>query len=604
MILYQSSAQEAIPFLLVLSSDHITGATGLTPTVTISKNGGAFASPSGAVTEIANGWYKIAGNATDTGTLGALIVHVSVATADVKDDLHEVFAINPQDAVRLGLTSLPNAIAGATGGIPSAQNSNGAVRVDYFLGTALTESIAGQLSGGFKKFFDVTTPAVNLNQVSTFAGGAVASVTGAVGSVTGLTASNLDATISSRMATYTQPPGFLTTTFSSSVGTSTFAGGAVASVTGAVGSVTGAVGSVTGSVGSVVGAVGSVTGNVGGNVIGSVASVTGAVASVTGNVGGSVVGSVGSISGVTFPSHFPLLAIDTSGFVTFNNSGIATAAEITTLQTNIETHGDANWLTATGFAVASSWTPTLASDLVATFASSGVFTTAALANAPSGGGSSITVEQIDAQLSGTHGSGAWGGASGSGANAVTVTVTDGTNPLANVAVRLTNGINNFTASTNNSGVASFSLDAAVYTRSMTRGGYQFTPDTITVSASGNFGAAMSAIVIPTPTDPSTCAVFGTIVLPNGKPAQNVPVTFSLVTSAASKANGVIGAKQITSTTNSSGQLWSADGLYVALTRTDSIDPAGAQWTISCPAAQINSTVALAVATFDIASLIP
>ncbi len=98
---------------------------------------------------------------------------------------------------------------------------------------------------------------------------------------------------------------------------STYAGGAVASVTGAVGSVAGAVGSVTGnvggSVGSVVGNVGgsiagnvtgsvaSVLGNVGGNVVGSVASVVGAVGgsvgSVTGNVGGNVVGSVASVVG-------------------------------------------------------------------------------------------------------------------------------------------------------------------------------------------------------------------------------------------------------------------------------------------------------------------
>jgi hypothetical protein len=57
---------------------------------------------------------------------------------------------------------------------------------------------------------------------------------------------------------------------------STYAGGAVASVTGAVGSVTGAVGSVTGNVGgNVVGSVGSVAGNV----VGSVGSVTGLTAS-------------------------------------------------------------------------------------------------------------------------------------------------------------------------------------------------------------------------------------------------------------------------------------------------------------------------------------
>jgi len=36
------------------SGDHIAGKTGLEPTVTISKNGGSFTSPDGAVTEIGN----------------------------------------------------------------------------------------------------------------------------------------------------------------------------------------------------------------------------------------------------------------------------------------------------------------------------------------------------------------------------------------------------------------------------------------------------------------------------------------------------------------------------------------------------------------------
>lgn len=115
-------------------------------------------------------------------------------------------------------------------------------------------------------------------------------------------------------------------TFPSAIGTSTYAGGAVASVTGSVGSVTGAVGSVTGNVGgnvngnvvgstasvsgavgSVTGSVGSVAGDVGGKVIGGgsgtitgdgvrASSVTGAVGSVTGATG-SVTGAVGSVSG-------------------------------------------------------------------------------------------------------------------------------------------------------------------------------------------------------------------------------------------------------------------------------------------------------------------
>lgn len=93
----QSSTQSALLFFLTLASDHLSPATGLSPTVTLSKNGAAFASPSGAVTEIANGWYKVAGNATDTNTLGPLALHASVATADNCDlVVGNIVAFDPQ----------------------------------------------------------------------------------------------------------------------------------------------------------------------------------------------------------------------------------------------------------------------------------------------------------------------------------------------------------------------------------------------------------------------------------------------------------------------------------------------------------------------------
>lgn len=46
-------------FLMIASADHITPKTGLTVTVQISKDGGAFAGATNSVTEIANGVYKI-----------------------------------------------------------------------------------------------------------------------------------------------------------------------------------------------------------------------------------------------------------------------------------------------------------------------------------------------------------------------------------------------------------------------------------------------------------------------------------------------------------------------------------------------------------------
>ena len=66
----QSSTSYPMNFFMADSTDHIAGKTGLEPTVTISKNGGAFAAAAGAVTEIGNGWYSLAGNATDRNTLG------------------------------------------------------------------------------------------------------------------------------------------------------------------------------------------------------------------------------------------------------------------------------------------------------------------------------------------------------------------------------------------------------------------------------------------------------------------------------------------------------------------------------------------------------
>ncbi len=74
MKIQQSTTAYHIVFLMVQSADHVTGLTGAAPTVTLSKNAGAFGAAAGAVTEIANGWYKLAANATDNNTLGALVL--------------------------------------------------------------------------------------------------------------------------------------------------------------------------------------------------------------------------------------------------------------------------------------------------------------------------------------------------------------------------------------------------------------------------------------------------------------------------------------------------------------------------------------------------
>ena len=104
--LKQGATDKVIPFLLVVSSNHIDGATGLTPSVEISKNGSAFAAPAGTIAEIGAGWYKLTPTSADTNTAGSLIVHASAAGADPSDRECLVVSVDPYDAAAGGLSSV------------------------------------------------------------------------------------------------------------------------------------------------------------------------------------------------------------------------------------------------------------------------------------------------------------------------------------------------------------------------------------------------------------------------------------------------------------------------------------------------------------------
>lgn len=105
-------------FLMIASSDHISPITGLTPTVTISKNGAAFAVPQGAISEIANGWYQVAGDVDDSDTLGPLILHATAGGADPTDAL-----FNVTDAlVDLGPIQTTTIVGNIQGSVGSVNN--------------------------------------------------------------------------------------------------------------------------------------------------------------------------------------------------------------------------------------------------------------------------------------------------------------------------------------------------------------------------------------------------------------------------------------------------------------------------------------------------
>jgi hypothetical protein len=81
-----------IMVLMVDATDHVTGETGLTLTVTASKDGAAFGSISPTVSERGNGWYNLALTTSHTNTLGDLALHVTGAGADPADLLCSVVA--------------------------------------------------------------------------------------------------------------------------------------------------------------------------------------------------------------------------------------------------------------------------------------------------------------------------------------------------------------------------------------------------------------------------------------------------------------------------------------------------------------------------------
>lgn len=90
---------------------------------------------------------------------------------------------------------------------------------------------------------------------------------------------------------------------------------------------------------------------------------------------------------------------------------------------------------------------------------------------------------------------------GSGARTITVTVDDGTDPLENAIVRLTEGANTFVLPTDVSGEAVFNLDDATYTVAITKSGYTYAGTTLAVAADASVTYSMSAISITTPSDP-------------------------------------------------------------------------------------------------------
>ena len=145
------STTRNVMVLMVQSADHITGLTGATLTITLSKNGGAFGSISPTVTERGTGFYNVALSATDTDTLGDLALHITAASADPTDLLSEVI-VAPLDAA--GIRSA----VGLAGANLDTQLSTDATKLDEVhkihglaSGTDLVVTSASRVAGSISQ---------------------------------------------------------------------------------------------------------------------------------------------------------------------------------------------------------------------------------------------------------------------------------------------------------------------------------------------------------------------------------------------------------------------------------------------------------------------
>lgn len=158
---------------------------------------------------------------------------------------------------------------------------------------------------------------------------------------------------------------------------------------------------------------------------------------------------------------------------------------------------------------------------------------------------------VDTQLSGTHGSGSWeSGGAGSGARTVTITVTDGTDPLENAKVRMTNGAESYLVETDTNGEADFALDDATWAVAITKSGYTFTPTTLAVSGDTTHTYAMTAISIAS-SDPGLVTGYSTCLGSDGEPLAGVSVSLQM-TKPPTGSGTAFDADTVTQTSGSDG----------------------------------------------------
>ena len=295
------------------------------------------------------GWYELhIPNAALASGAKSVAIHLKGAANMVPVPiLIELTATSNQDAVRGGMTALPNAAPGAAGGVFIA-GTNAATTIT----TALTTTFTGNLTGTTAKSPATLAAAdvsgnlpVDLQTIKTQA------ITCAAGVTVSPFVGNATAAINVDASGYIRLQAVQTGTTIPTVTTVTNQLTAAAIATGVWQDATEGDFTVTSSIGKNLKIADTTPGAAGGHFIAGTnaatsittaltANITGNLSGSVGSVSGSVTGSVGSVSGITFPTNFGVLSISaTTGLVDITQTAAdkvwGTTARVLTAGTNI-----------------------------------------------------------------------------------------------------------------------------------------------------------------------------------------------------------------------------------------------------------------------------
>ena len=303
---YNTASQEVLLGPFLDDTDGKTAETGLTianTDIKIWKNGGTTESSknSGGATHIASGRYYAVLDATDTNTVGPLMINVAVAGAlPVRLECLVLPAL-VFDSLISGSDNLQVDAVQMSGTTLTARDIGASVLLSSGTGTGQISLSSGAVTAGTVS--DKTGYALSQSFPSNFASLAI----NGSGHVILQDAS----LVTAKLGTFALAKTTNITGFNDIAATAIVSSGAITTSSGAVSSVT-TVGTTTNltnaptsgdftatmktSIGTAVAAsaVASVTGNVGGNVVGSVGSVTGAVGSVTATVNANLTQIIGT----------------------------------------------------------------------------------------------------------------------------------------------------------------------------------------------------------------------------------------------------------------------------------------------------------------------